>query len=422
MIEIILIFLQIIFIGLLIFFSVPNISIPSKYCSTLTEVMTIKSIIILNIFLLFSFFNINMIYLLIVLIFSTIFLLIYKKNQLSLTLNLKYFFIFLYIVMLSIVMANQIELGWDAKFFWFLKTINFYQNNNLINLDQLPASDYPHLGSYIWSFFWKFPFNAYEYLGRIFYIFIYIISIFYFCEIFKISDLYKITLSSLIIITSYSKELFSGNQEILIFSLILIAAKLSYEIISAQTKYKMTHIIFLLFSFNAAIWIKNEGIFLVGFILLLILILGNLTFKQKKILVIGSIFFIILRILIFKFLDTGFESFEFEKTFDNSFFKNLVLNLKIISFYSIVYTLSLPLILLGLILLLYNLYTFKIDQTQIFIICYTILNIIFILGAFLFSVENVEWQVRVGLKRVMFETSGFYLLTIAYLFNKTQVK
>ena len=38
------------------------------------------------------------------------------------------------------------------------------------------------------------------------------------------------------------------------------------------------------------------------------------------------------------------------------------------------------------------------------------------------SLENVEWQVRVGLKRVMFETSGFYLLTIAYLFNKTQVK
>jgi len=34
------------------------------------------------------------------------------------------------------------------------------------------------------------------------------------------------------------------------------------------------------------------------------------------------------------------------------------------------------------------------------------------------SMEDVEWQVRVGLKRVMFESSGFYLLTIVYLFNK----
>ena len=58
-------------------------------------------------------------------------------------------------------MANELEFGWDAKFFWFLKTINFYQNNDLLSLSKLPATDYPHLGVYIWSFFWKFPFNAY---------------------------------------------------------------------------------------------------------------------------------------------------------------------------------------------------------------------------------------------------------------------
>ena len=71
---------------------------------------------------------------------------------------------------------------------------------------------------------------------------------------------------------------------------------------------------------------------------------------------------------------------------------------------------------------IYNLYAFKVDQTQLFIATYTVLNILFIFSAFIFSMENVEWQVRVGLKRVMFETSGFYLLTIAYLFNKTQTK
>jgi len=36
--------------------------------------------------------------------------------------------------------------------------------------------------------------------------------------------------------------------------------------------------------------------------------------------------------------------------------------------------------------------------------------------------ENVEWQVRVGLKRVMFQSSGFYLLTVVYLLNKTKIR
>ena len=47
-----------------------------------------------------------------------------------------------------------------------------------------------------------------------------------------------------------------------------------------------------------------------------------------------------------------------------------------------------------------------------------ILNVLFIFVAFMLTMEDVEWQVRVGLKRVMFESSGFYLLTIVYLFNK----
>ena len=49
---------------------------------------------------------------------------------------------------------------------------------------------------------------------------------------------------------------------------------------------------------------------------------------------------------------------------------------------------------------------------------YFLFNILFIYGAFIFSMENVEWQVKVGLKRVMFESSGFYLISVAYLINK----
>ena len=151
--------------------------------------------------------------------------------------------------------------------FLVFKTINFFQENSLVNLDKLPATDYPHLGTYVWSFFWKFPFNNYEYLGRIFYIFFYVICIFSFCELFKTNNVNKFILSSLIILMTYNHELFSGNQEILVFSLVLITTKLCHQILNNQKENQYLNIILILLSFNAALWIKNEGFFLVGFIL-----------------------------------------------------------------------------------------------------------------------------------------------------------
>ena len=418
MIEIILIFFQIFFIGCLINLSIPKIKINSKLRTSLTESLILKSIIFINILLVFSLLNISLNYLIISLVILSLILILKEKEKFKINLNQGDFLIFIYIFIISIVLTYDLQLGWDAKFFWFLKTINFYQGNSLLNLDKLPATDYPHLGTYIWSFFWRFPFDTYEYLGRIFYVFLYILSIFYFCENFKSNGIYKFILSSLIILTTFDIELFNGNQEIIVFSLILVAAKLSYELVTRKTKSPTNHLIFLLLSFNAALWIKNEGMFLLGFILLIILFFGNLNLKHKKLILLGSIFLIIIRLIIFYILNTELESFQFEKTFTYSFFENLLLNFKTISFYFIVYSLSLPLILFSLLTLLLNIYLFSIDKIQLFIIVYLILNVLFIFSAFMLSMEDVEWQVRVGLKRVMFESSGFYLLTIVYLFNK----
>ena len=418
MTEIILIFFQIFFIGLLINLSTPNIQINSTLATSLTESLILKSIIFINILLVFSLLNISLNYLIIFLIVSSLIFILKEKEKFKIKLNLKNFLIFTYIFIISTVLTYDLQLGWDAKFFWLLKTINFYQDNSLLNLEKLPATDYPHLGTYIWSFFWRFPFDLYEYLGRIFYVFLYILSIFYFCEIFKSNKIYKLILSSLIILVTFNIELFNGNQEIIIFSLILVATKLSYELVAVKIKNPINHIIFLLLSFNAALWVKNEGLFLLGFILFIILFFGNLNLKQKKIILFGSIFLITIRFVILYFLNNELESFQFDKTFSYSFFENFFYNLKTISFYTIVYSLYLPFIILSFLTLLLNIYLFKIDKVQLFIICYLILNVLFIFAAFMLTMEDVEWQVRVGLKRVMFESSGFYFLTIVYLFNK----
>ena len=52
-----------------------------------------------------------------------------------------------------------------------------------------------------------------------------------------------------------------------------------------------------------------------------------------------------------------------------------------------------------------------------FIILFGILNLLFIIFSFLFNMSDVEWQVRVGLKRVMFETAGFYLLPLLLIIS-----
>ena len=133
MTEIILIFFQIFFIGLLINLSIPNIKINSTLTTSLTESLIFKSIIFINVLLVFSLLNISLNYLMISLIVLSLILILKEKNKFKINLNLKNFLIYNYIFIISIVLTYDLQLGWDAKFFWFLKTINFYQDNNLIN-------------------------------------------------------------------------------------------------------------------------------------------------------------------------------------------------------------------------------------------------------------------------------------------------
>lgn len=424
MIEILYIAIQIIFILSLTYLILPSSVYQNKLNYSLADAFSINSVFLINILLFFSFTGLHDIYLLIILLIASVFFLIKKNYKLHLDDKSQFILIPLLIFFLSIPLANTLNLGWDAKFFWFLKTLNFYQNQDIYNLNKVPAFDYPHLGSYMWSFFWKFPLNKFEYLGRIYYICLYVISIFSFFEIFKISNLQKIILIILTILTTYSLELFSGNQEVLVFSLVLLSAKFSYSIFSSQTKAneKNKIIFFLLFLLNAASWIKMEGFFFIGFALFAIFFLANIT-KNQKILLITGVFLVILsRLLFFKIFSADLESFQFEKTLNTVSVGGIITSIKIITFYAFVYFTQMPILLIGLLLFVYNFYNYKIDKIQLFICWYVVFNILFVFAAFIFSMENVEWQVRVGLKRVIFQTSGFYLLTLVYLLNKIYKK
>ena len=120
---------------------------------------------------------------------------------------------------------------------------------------------------------------------------------------------------------------------------------------------------------------------------------------RKKILIIGALILIFLRIFIFQFLNTDLESFEFDKTLSYKSFENLIFNVKSIIFYFIVYLTQLPILALGLILLLYNLLIFKLEKIQIFVICFFLLNIAFIFGAFFICNGKCRMASESGVKK-----------------------
>jgi len=354
----------------------------------------------------------------------SLFIKIYRKFEIK---KIDFNFIFITLILstiFSIDLATSIELSWDAKWFWFLKASALHAGNNIYLLRDFTAPDYPHLGSLVWSFFWKYPFNLNEYFGRIFYIFFFITSILSFMDIIKVEYLKKIFISLLFIFLIYEKSIFSGNQEILIFSLFVINLKMF--LIFLEKKKINTYFFANLFIFSIfpLTWIKNEGFFLtVTIIFSLILIFYRFSnFSAYLILILILIFF--LRQIFLFTQNIALESFEFDKTLKFSNFENILGNSFFILKDLIIYSLLQPLIILGIISILYIIFSHKFilknKKLINFIFIFLLLKIIFIFFAFHFSMENVEWQSQVGMKRVLFQFSPIYLL-VFYFLNKIKI-
>jgi hypothetical protein len=128
MTEIGLIFLQILFISIIFSNSFLQLNKKNSINSLgLFEKTTMNLILILNIFLLISLTNRDLKFLYLIFFFLTflIFLINSIKNYRVYLFNIFFLFLILLTFLISIDLANNLFLGWDAKFFWFLKLINF---------------------------------------------------------------------------------------------------------------------------------------------------------------------------------------------------------------------------------------------------------------------------------------------------------
>jgi len=421
--EVIFIILQNFFFFLFFYISPFNLILENaKTKFSFIDQINLNIIFFLNILLISSFIKINNFYFIIfyiILCLISLLIKIYYKWEIK-KIDLSLVFITLILTTIfSIDLATSIELSWDAKWFWFLKTSALYAENNIYLLKDFISPDYPHLGSLAWSLFWKYPFNLNEYFGRIFYIFFFITSILSFVEVIKVEYLKKIFISLLFIFLIYEKSIFSGNQEILVFSIFVITLKIFLIFMEKKKIYSYFFINLFIFSIFPLAWIKNEGFFLTAIIIFsLILIFYQFSNFSNYLILITFLIFFSRQMFLF-IQNINLESFEFDKTLKSSNFENILNNSFFIFKDLIIYSLLQPLIIFGVISMLYIIlfhkFFLKKEKLLNFIFIFFILKMVFIFFAFHFSMENVEWQSKVGMKRVLFQFSPIYLLVFYYL-------
>jgi hypothetical protein len=134
--------------------------------------------------------------------------------------NFFIFFIFLItLISVSFYLAYNLKLGWDAIAHWFWKTQVFFQNGSISDFSGIPYSYYPHLGAYIWAIFWKFSILKIEYLGRLYFVLIYLVSLFSIID--SIKSKYKYLFFILLPFLVFDPFAMSGYQELMIFSFAL---------------------------------------------------------------------------------------------------------------------------------------------------------------------------------------------------------
>ena len=153
----------------------PNIEIAEKTALNLA--------INLNILLLFSFLplSIQLIQPFVISIYLLILIFSYRKNFFLILEFLKSFFPLIVIfVLLAVHVSTEIYLGWDAKYFYYIKSLFFYEEKTIFDLYKFEHSAWhPHFGSYLWGFFWSLSSVENEYFGRLILFFCFVIF-FYF--------------------------------------------------------------------------------------------------------------------------------------------------------------------------------------------------------------------------------------------------
>lgn len=384
--------------------------------------MYFNIIINLNILLLISIMPLKLIdyiYLIYLVLFIFLiknYLLNFKKYELKrFYLNILIFFSVYFII--SIDVSAKLNLSWDSKWFWYIKSLFFYQNNTFKELSFYPYNDFhPHFGSYIWAFFRKISFNEHEYFGRLFYVFLYLLSL-----MLVVKDLFKKNIYNLIffltlIILHYRYYYLTGLQELLLFSLLILNSKFIFDYLDSR---KIISLFFIGLCLNLILWIKAEGIAFFIISMLCINFVNKLKFNHRVKFNTFMILLIIFKIVILKIFNIKLNNQPYyldylsSINFDLLFYK--VLNISIYLLYNSL--LNGVLLILPIIILINYKKIFK-DEFLKTNFIFFLLNICFIFSAYILRDMEVVYSLKTTIDRLVFASSGFYLFYVVINIKK----
>jgi hypothetical protein len=387
----------------------------------------ISLIFLVSFFLIISFFQLSHLFIFVLIIFFRIFFLIFinKKNDLLFKIkdNLLFtFIIFFVFFILSIDVASNVKLGWDAQNYFFEKVINFNEQKTFNEFKDNGAAHYPHLSEFLWSFFWKIhSFNyGQEYLGRIFFIYVYLLSIVYLVNNSILRESFKIFFFLFLIILSYKAIYFNGNLEILAFSLFIILS-VDLSIILRKKNY-LNYLPRILLTILCLVWTKNESVVLV--FINLIVFYFFYPYKKRFTLVylfIPLIFFVSLRLFFNNYYAFNVPDYQLHKTLDFSF-EYLLRGIVLISEEFVKGLFKNLILLISYIFIIFNIALKNKDIFHRFQAVQGLFFVIFLYFAFLFNLPDVEFQTKSSIDRVLFILSGSLLISFnSYLARELKI-
>jgi len=424
------------FVIFLLIFSFPltpkllNNIIGSKQINfNLVETHSINIIFFIYFCLVCSFFNIDLkilfkVYFLLSLAF---FIFNFKNYDFKIKKDNFLSFLFFALVTISIFfsIAQNLKLEWDGHH-WIEKVLVFYHNEEIGNLKDVSTHPYyPHLGSYLWAFFWKNSFLEFEYFGRFFYVYFYIVSIFLTLNALNLkNNTVKIFLILFLILITYDAYLFAGYQEYLIFSSLVIASRYIY-LINFKSLDNLKSILLIFLILYTVCWFKDEGVVYFSIFSFFLLYFLKITNSQKIFFFLFLTSLLIIQYYLQKYI-IGIYDFP-EKTSLSTILNNLnnfeIFFIKIskILMHCLIAFVKYPLWLIIIILLLFQLIFIKKIEVHFkyFLTC-LLLNLSFIFLIFL-TFNHLDFMLRVSLDRLLFQTSGFYMGLILLVLNNLKL-
>jgi len=335
-------------------------------------------------------------------------------------------FILFFIIIFSIFifMGQNLRLEWDGHI-WISKALVFFKNEPISKLNETLHGDYPHLGPYLWALFWNNSFLGLEYFGRFYYVYLYVVSIFLILKISNIkNDYVNIFLIFFFILLTFEPYYFGGYQEYLIFSTLIIASRYIYIYnLTDKKNIKLIFLILLILYINC--WFKNEGKLYFIIFSSTFIYLANIQKYEKLFFIFLIIFLILIQNILQNYLiNTGF-SVQLDYLINVLKYFNdiqlLLIKLFKISLNFMIVFIKHPLwIIIFLSTLIQVFLLKKIDpNTKYFSICLG-LNLFSIMGIYA-TTNNIDLILKVTLDRVLFQTSGFYLVIFISLLNNKKI-